>query len=87
MILGFVFHVRSSLNLCSCLLPPWFCITSCASWSLQFENNSDSHVIGAPTDAYWKSGAGGFCLYIIPSLDMVIYKLGGATVQVLAAKY
>lgn len=50
-------------------------------WSLQFENNSDQHVIGAPTDAFWKSGAGGFCIYVIPSLDMVIYKLGGATVQ------
>lgn len=23
-------------------------------WSLQFENNSDLHVIGAPTDAFWK---------------------------------
>ena len=55
-------------------------------WSLQFENNSDSHVIAAPTDAFWKSGAGGFCLYIIPSLDMVIYKLGGATVQVVCAR-
>ena len=60
-------------------------VSSCllARWSLQFENNSDSHVVGAPTDAFWKSGAGGFCLYVIPSLDMVIYKLGGATVQVL----
>ena len=60
-------------------------VSSCllARWSLQFENNADSHVIGAPTDAFWKSGAGGFCLYVIPSLDMVIYKLGGATVQVL----
>ena len=31
-----------------------------------------------------QSGAGGFCLYIVPSLDMVIYKLGGATIQVLS---
>lgn len=51
-------------------------------WSLQFENNADSHVIAAPADAFWKSGAGGFCLYIVPSLDMVIYKLGGSTIQV-----
>ncbi len=46
-------------------------------FSLQFEHNADGHVAGAPRDAFWKSGAGGFCLYVIPSLDLVIYKLGG----------
>lgn len=50
-------------------------------FSLQFEHNSDGHVAGAPKDAFWKSGAGGFCLYIVPSLDLVIYKLGGKTGQ------
>jgi len=46
-------------------------------FSLQFEHNADGHVAGAPRDAFFKSGAGGFCLYIVPSLDVVIYKLGG----------
>jgi CubicO group peptidase (beta-lactamase class C family) len=46
-------------------------------FSLQFEHNADGHVVGAPRDAFWKSGAGGFALLIVPSLDMVIYKLGG----------
>lgn len=46
-------------------------------FSLQFEHNADGHVLGAPRDAFFKSGAGGFCLYIVPSLDLVIYKLGG----------
>lgn len=46
-------------------------------FTLQFEQNSDGHVAAAPRDAYWKSGAGGFCLYVVPSLDLVIYKLGG----------
>ena len=46
-------------------------------FSLQFENNSDGHVTGAPRDAFYKSGAGGFGLLIVPSLDLVIYKLGG----------
>jgi CubicO group peptidase (beta-lactamase class C family) len=46
-------------------------------FTLQFENNSDGHVLCAPRDAFWKSGAGGFCLYVVPSLDIVIYKLGG----------
>jgi len=46
-------------------------------FSLMFENNSDGHVAGAPKEAFWKSGAGGFCLYVVPSLDLVLYKLGG----------
>ncbi|HWB07104.1 MAG TPA: serine hydrolase [Verrucomicrobiales bacterium] len=46
-------------------------------FSLQFEHNADGHVIGAPRDAFYKSGAGGFGVFIVPSLDVVIYKLGG----------
>jgi len=46
-------------------------------FSLQFEHNSDGHVAGAPRDAFYKSGAGGFGIFIVPSLDLVIYKLGG----------
>jgi len=46
-------------------------------YTLMFENNSDGHVAGAPRDAFYKSGAGGFGLFIVPSLDVVIYKMGG----------
>ena len=46
-------------------------------FSLQFEVNQDGHVPNAPKDAFWKDGAGGFAIYVVPSLDMVIYKLGG----------
>ncbi|HTI70464.1 MAG TPA: serine hydrolase [Candidatus Limnocylindria bacterium] len=46
-------------------------------FTLMFENNSDGHVAGAPKDAYYKSGAGGFGIFVVPSLDLVIYKLGG----------
>ncbi len=46
-------------------------------YSLMFENNSDGHVAGAPHDAYYKSGAGGFGVFVVPSLDLVIYKMGG----------
>lgn len=65
-------------------------IKKCQTWSpsnphtpfsLQWEHNADGHVAGAPRDAFWKSGAGGFCLYVVPSLDLVIYKLGGSTGQ------
>ena len=48
-----------------------------APFSLMFENNSDGHVFGAPKDAYYKSGAGGFGIFVVPSLDIVIYKMGG----------
>ena len=67
-------------------LVPLDYIKKCQNWSpynkhspfsLQFEHNADGHVAGAPKDAFWKSGAGGFCLYVVPSLDLVIYKLGG----------
>ena len=46
-------------------------------YSLQFEVNTDGHVAGAPRDAFFKSGGGGFGIYVIPSLDMVIWKLAG----------
>jgi len=61
-------------------------IRQCQTWSpdnphtpfsLQWEHNADGHIAGAPRDAFWKSGAGGFCLFIVPSLDLVVYKLGG----------
>ena len=50
-------------------------------FTLQFENNSDGHVAGGPRDAYYKSGAGGFGLFVVPSLDLVIYKMGGKDSQ------
>lgn len=50
-------------------------------FTLQFEQNSDGHVAGAPRDAFYKSGAGGFGIFIVPSLDLVIYKLGGRNGQ------
>lgn len=46
-------------------------------YSLMFEHNADGHVAGAPRDAFYKSGAGGFGIFVVPSLDLVIYKLGG----------
>jgi CubicO group peptidase (beta-lactamase class C family) len=46
-----------------------------------FEVNADSHVFGAPRDAFFKSGAGGSGIYVVPSLDMVIYKMSGSDAQ------
>ena len=45
--------------------------------SLMWEVNADGHVAGAPRDTFFKSGGGGFGVVVIPSLDMVIYKMAG----------
>ncbi len=50
-------------------------------FSLMFEVNADGHVFGGPRDAYFKSGAGGSAIYVVPSLDMVIYKMSGSDAQ------
>ncbi len=46
-------------------------------YSLQFDVNTDGHFAEIPRDAYWKSGSGGHALYMVPSLDLVVWKLGG----------
>jgi CubicO group peptidase (beta-lactamase class C family) len=48
-----------------------------APMSLMWENNADGHLAGAPKDAFFKSGGGGHGVVVIPSLDMVIYKMAG----------
>jgi CubicO group peptidase (beta-lactamase class C family) len=48
---------------------------------LMFEVNADGHVFGAPRDAYFKSGAGGSGIYIVPSLDLVMYKMSATDAQ------
>jgi CubicO group peptidase (beta-lactamase class C family) len=45
--------------------------------SFNFNVNEEGKVVGVPRDAYWKAGAGGYCMYVVPSLDMVVYKMGG----------
>ncbi len=52
-----------------------------APFSLMFEINADGHVAGAPRDAFFKSGGGGFGFMIVPSLDLVIYKMAGSDRQ------
>jgi CubicO group peptidase (beta-lactamase class C family) len=52
-----------------------------APFSLMFEVNADGHVAGAPRDAYFKSGGGGYGVVVIPSLDLVIYKMAGSDQQ------
>src|SRR5260370_2196889 len=45
--------------------------------SFTFILNEDCHIAGAPRDAFWKGGSGGYCIYTIPSLAMGSYKMGG----------
>jgi CubicO group peptidase (beta-lactamase class C family) len=46
-------------------------------YSLQFNVNGNGYWDDVPRDAFWKTGSGGFCLYIVPSLDLVVFKMGG----------
>ncbi|MGO9260000.1 MAG: serine hydrolase domain-containing protein [Bryobacteraceae bacterium] len=52
-----------------------------APMSLMFEVNADGHVFGAPRDAFFKSGAGGSAIYVVPSLDLAIYKMSASDAQ------
>jgi CubicO group peptidase (beta-lactamase class C family) len=46
-------------------------------YSLQFNVNSNGEYASLPKDAFWKVGSGGHCLFVVPSLDLVVWKLGG----------
>jgi CubicO group peptidase (beta-lactamase class C family) len=46
-------------------------------YSLQFNVNTDGDIPELPRDAFWKGGSGGHVLYVVPSLDLVVWKLGG----------
>ncbi|MBS11409.1 MAG: serine hydrolase [Gemmatimonadetes bacterium] len=50
-------------------------------YSLQFTCNSTGLDPELPEDAYWKAGSGGHAMYVVPSLDMVVWKLGGRDEQ------
>jgi CubicO group peptidase (beta-lactamase class C family) len=46
-------------------------------YSLQFNVNTNGQVAGVPKDAFWKTGSGGHAFFVIPSLDVAAFKLGG----------
>ncbi len=50
-------------------------------YSLQFNVNTDSDIPELPSDAFWKGGSGGHALFVVPSLDLVVWKLGGRDEQ------
>ncbi|MBY0506134.1 MAG: beta-lactamase family protein [Bryobacteraceae bacterium] len=45
--------------------------------SFNFNVNENGNLADVPRDAYWKGGSGGYAIYVVPSLDLVVYKLGG----------
>jgi CubicO group peptidase (beta-lactamase class C family) len=49
--------------------------------SFNFNVNEEGAVSGVPRDAFWKGGSGGYAIYVVPSLDMIIYKMGGTESQ------
>jgi CubicO group peptidase (beta-lactamase class C family) len=46
-------------------------------YSLQFNVNTNGEADKIPKDAFWKGGSGGHCFFVVPSLDLVVWKLGG----------
>ncbi|MGQ0636438.1 MAG: serine hydrolase domain-containing protein [Planctomycetaceae bacterium] len=52
-------------------------------YSLQFNVNTNRDVATLPRDAFWKTGSGGHAFYVVPSLDLAVWKLGGRDGQYL----
>ncbi len=52
-----------------------------SNYSFQFQVNADGKIAGLPRDTFWKAGSGGHCIYVVPSLDLVVYKMGGRDYQ------
>lgn len=50
-------------------------------YSLQFNVNTNGERSTIPRDAFWKTGSGGHCIYVVPSLDLIVWKLGGRNDQ------
>jgi CubicO group peptidase (beta-lactamase class C family) len=50
-------------------------------YSLQFTLNANGMIPGLPRDMYFKQGAGGHVLWIVPSLDLVVWRLAGRNDQ------
>ena len=50
-------------------------------YSLQCTANKSNWWPELPRDAYWKAGSGGHAFYVVPSLDLVAWKLGGRDEQ------
>ena len=67
------------------VIPEWY-VKHCSNespfnphypYSLQFNVNTGGQKPNLPADAFWKSGSGNHCIYVVPSLDLVVWKLGG----------
>ncbi len=46
-------------------------------YSLQFTVNTNANISELPEDTFWKPGSGGHCFYVVPSLDLIVWKMGG----------
>jgi CubicO group peptidase (beta-lactamase class C family) len=46
-------------------------------YSLQFNVNDTGQFKDLPRDLFWKTGSGGHAIFIVPSLDLAVFKMGG----------
>ncbi|MFB3825360.1 MAG: serine hydrolase domain-containing protein [Bryobacteraceae bacterium] len=51
------------------------------AYGMHFYNNATGEVAGAPPDAFWFGGSGGYNFYVVPSLDLAAYRIGGRDEQ------
>jgi CubicO group peptidase (beta-lactamase class C family) len=51
------------------------------SYGMNFYNNAEEQVAHAPRDAFWFGGSGGYNFYVVPSLDLAIYRMAGRDEQ------
>ena len=52
-----------------------------SNYSFQFRVNAKNTWPGVPADTFWKAGSGSHGIYVIPSLDLVVFKFGGRDYQ------
>ena len=70
---------QSQLTGLPCIDPnPRICPGATDHYGLLFWNNSDGHLPGVPTDAYWSAGLGTSFVLVIPSLDLLTARAGPA---------
>jgi len=50
-------------------------------YSLCFDVNTGGQIAEFPRDAYWKGGSGGHVIWVVPSLDLVVFNLAGRDEQ------
>lgn len=52
-----------------------------SGFGLLFQLNSADEALPVPSDAFWMRGSGGHAISVVPSLNWVVWKMGGRNDQ------